>query len=64
MNSHIDGKTKLTGLLGSPVVHSISPLMHNDAFRQLNLNYVYLCFDVDNTNLKTALEGLRQINIA
>ena len=41
----IDGHTKLTGLLGSPVSHSISPLMHNEAFRLLDLNYVYLCFD-------------------
>lgn len=64
MNSYIDGHTKLTGLLGSPVSHSISPLMHNEAFRQLGLNYVYLCFDVDNTNLKTALEGLRQLGVA
>ena len=40
----IDGHTKLTGLLGSPVSHSISPLIHNEAFRLLDLNYVYLCF--------------------
>ncbi len=64
MYSYIDGHTKLTGLLGSPVSHSISPLMHNEAFRQLGLNYVYLCFDVDTSNLKTALEGLRQLGVA
>lgn len=64
MNSYIDGKTKLTGLLGSPVAHSISPLMHNEAFKQLGLNYVYLCFDVDTSNLKTALEGLRTLGVA
>ncbi len=64
MNSYIDGKTKLTGLLGSPVAHSISPMMHNEAFRQLGLNYVYLCFDVDTTNLKTVIEGMRQMNVS
>ena len=64
MNSYIDGNTKLTGLLGSPVSHSISPLMHNEAFKQLGLNYVYLCFDVDTSNLKTAIEGLRTIGVA
>lgn len=61
--NNITGKTKLTALLGSPVAHSISPLMHNEAFRLLDLDYVYLCFDVDETGLKKALEGLRTINI-
>ena len=31
----ITGKTRLTGLIGSPVAHSISPQMHNEAFRLL-----------------------------
>ena len=42
---HITGETGLTGLLGSPVAHSISPLMHNYSFQSLGLDYVYLCFD-------------------
>ena len=33
----ITGRTQLTALLGSPVAHSISPLMHNEAFSQLGL---------------------------
>ena len=32
---NITGHTGLTGLLGSPVAHSVSPLMHNEAFRYL-----------------------------
>ena len=60
----IDGHTKLTGLLGSPVAHSISPLMHNEAFRLLGLNYVYLCFDVKEDCLADTLKGLRCMNIA
>ncbi|MFQ9442986.1 MAG: quinate/shikimate dehydrogenase, partial [Eubacterium ventriosum] len=43
--SEITGHTRLTGLLGSPVSHSKSPLMHNEAYRLLGLDYVYLCFD-------------------
>lgn len=62
--SEITGHTKLTGLLGSPVAHSKSPLMHNEAFRLLGLDYVYLCFDVPENNLKTAFEGLKKLNIA
>lgn len=62
-NRIITGHTGLTGLLGSPVSHSISPLMHNEAFRLLNLDYVYLCFDVGTDTLKTAVEGLKTIGI-
>ena len=46
MAYEITGHTVLTGLLGSPVAHSISPMMHNEAFRQLELDYAYLAFDV------------------
>lgn len=59
----ITGHTGLTGLLGSPVAHSISPMMHNEAFRQLNLDYVYLAFDVHKDNLKTAVEGLKTLGV-
>lgn len=59
----ITGHTVLTGLLGSPVSHSISPMMHNEAFRQLNLDYVYLAFDVGTDKLETAVEGLRALNV-
>ena len=60
---NITGHTNLYGLLGSPVSHSISPMMHNEAFNLLNLDNVYLCFDVDTSTLKTAVEGLKAIGI-
>lgn len=63
MNYEITGKTKLTGLLGSPVAHSISPQMHNEAFRQLGLDYVYLAFDVKPEQLKDAVKGLTAAGI-
>lgn len=59
----ITGHTRLTGLLGSPVSHSISPMMHNEAFKQLDLDYVYLAFDVNADNMQTAVEGLRTLNV-
>lgn len=62
--NEITGHTKLTGLLGSPVAHSKSPLMHNESYRILGLDYVYLCFDVPENNLETAFEGLKKLNIA
>ena len=57
----ISGHTQLTGLLGSPVSHSISPLMHNEAFRLLGLDYAYLCFDVAENSLPDAVQGLRAL---
>lgn len=63
MDRTITGHTKLTGLLGSPVAHSISPMMHNEAFRQLGLDYAYLAFDVGTDKLSAAVEGLRALNV-
>ncbi len=57
----ITGKTTLTGLIGSPVKHSISPQMHNEAFRQLNLDYAYLAFDLADSDLETAVRGLQAL---
>lgn len=62
MNNQITGHTRLTGLLGSPVSHSISPLMHNEAFHLLGLDYAYLCFDVNEKKLPEAVAGMRALN--
>lgn len=58
---NITGHTVLTGLLGSPVAHSISPMMHNLSFEALGLDYIYLCFDVGTDNLETVVNGLRKM---
>jgi shikimate dehydrogenase len=63
MIERITGHTILTGLLGSPVSHSISPMMHNESFKLLNLDYAYLAFDVGTDNLKTAIEGLKVLGV-
>lgn len=55
----ITGHTKLVCLLGSPVAHSVSPMMHNAAFEALSLPYRYLCFDVKENSMKQAVEALR-----
>ena len=59
----INAKTKLIGLLGHPVEHSFSPIMHNAAFRDKNLNYVYLAFDVLSENLKYVIDGAKAMGI-
>lgn len=63
MTIPITGHTGFTGLLGSPVSHSISPMMHNESFRTLGLDYVYLCFDVNEERLDTTVAGFRAAGI-
>jgi shikimate dehydrogenase len=60
--SGIDAHTRLCGLIGNPVEHSLSPAIHNAAFRELDLNYVYLAFKVE--NLPAAIDGLRALGNA
>jgi shikimate dehydrogenase len=55
----INAKTQLCGLLGNPVDHSLSPAIHNAAFRQLGLNFVYLAFPVQ--DLEPAIRGIRAL---
>ncbi|RME68345.1 MAG: shikimate dehydrogenase [Nitrospirae bacterium] len=57
----IDGHTKLTGIIGYPVRHSLSPLMHNSAFESLGLNYCYVPMEVPPELLKDAISGLRAL---
>lgn len=59
----ITGHTKLFGVLGTPIAHSISPQMHNEAFRQLGLDCVYVAFEVGEEDMKTVVEGLRALNV-
>ncbi len=59
----ITGKTKIVGLLGCPVEHSLSPAMHNAAFEHLKLNYCYVTFLVVPDMLEDALKGIRALNL-
>lgn len=62
MTNRIQGTTKLIGLLGNPLKHSMSPHMHNSAFEKLGLDYVYLCFEVEQGHVKEGLEALKTFN--
>lgn len=59
----ITGTTSLYGLLGSPVQHSKSPLMHNLSFQYHHLDSVYLCFEVAEKDLECAVNGLKAAGI-
>ena len=60
---NIKGSTNIVGLIGHPVEHSFSPPMHNAAFKALDMDYAYVAFDVDPSDLKSAIEGAQSLNI-
>ena len=60
----VDGKTKLVGLLATPIGHSLSPQMHNLGYTLKDLNYAYMAFEVGNESLEKAVEGLKAIGVA
>jgi shikimate dehydrogenase len=55
----ISGKTRVCAIIGNPVEHSLSPVMHNAAFEELKLNLVYVAFTVMRNELKEAILGAR-----
>ena len=59
----ISGKTRLCGVIGDPVEHSMSPVMHNAAFREAGIDYLYAPFRVKKAELGQAIEGMRALNI-
>lgn len=59
----ITGKTKLLGVIGHPIEHSLSPVMHNAALAALNLDYAYLPFAIAPANLPRALDGFEAIGL-
>jgi shikimate dehydrogenase len=60
----ITAKTKVTGLIGYPVEHSLSPVMHNSAFEALELDYCYVTFSVEPSRLEEAIRGIKALGIA
>lgn len=59
----IDGKTRLYGLLGNPVSHSLSPFIHNEGFRRLSINARYMAFLVEEKELESTLSALRKMQV-
>ena len=59
----ITGRTKLLGIIGDPVEHSLSPLMQNVAIAELKLDYIYVPFPVQNNKLEEALAGFTAIDL-
>jgi shikimate dehydrogenase len=57
----ISGKTSVCAIIGDPVEHSLSPAIHNAAFKELKLNLVYVAFTVTKNELKEAISGAKTL---
>jgi shikimate dehydrogenase len=61
MELSINGKTRLAGLIGDPVAHTLSPAMHNAAFKELGLDAVYVPFPCPCSGVKRLLQTLTDL---
>jgi shikimate dehydrogenase len=59
----ISGKTRLCGVVGDPIEHTLSPTIHNAAFNHLKLDFVFLAFHVRAAELENAIRGMRSLGI-
>lgn len=59
----ITGKTKLLGVIGHPIEHSLSPVMHNAAIAHLGVDYAYLPFPIKPEDLPQAIAGFAAIGV-
>ncbi len=60
----ITGSTRVAAVIGAPVRHSLSPALHNAAFAQLGLDWVYVAFHVQHGEAQHAIDAMRTLGIA
>jgi shikimate dehydrogenase len=63
MKKEINGKTKIIGVIGKNIKNSLSPLFHNQIILKHSLNFCYLPFQVAETDLSKAIQGIKALNI-
>ena len=59
----ISGKTRICGVIGDPIEHTLSPIIHNAAFEALEIDYLFLAFRVKSEDVEKAMSGMRALNI-
>lgn len=59
----INAETRLCGLIGNPVRHSVSPLIHNQLSKMLDINMAYVTFPVEDDNVEAAVKGAFALDI-
>lgn len=60
---NVSGKTKITGIFGYPIEHTLSPFMHNAAFESLGMDICYIAFKVSPESLQEAVKAVRNLNL-
>jgi shikimate dehydrogenase len=60
----ISGSTRLVGIIGWPVVHSLSPVIHNAAFAALDMDWAYVPLPVPPGRLEDAVRGIAAAGFA
>ncbi len=60
----VKSTTSLYGIFGHPVEHSLSPVMHNNGFSELDLDCVYVAFDILPSNIGEAVSAVRSLGIS
>ena len=63
MTERLSGHTELIGLMATPIRHSLSPTMHNEAFAKLGLDYAYLAFEVGTDQLENGIQAIRALGM-
>ncbi|HEY8891821.1 MAG TPA: shikimate dehydrogenase [Clostridium sp.] len=63
MAERITGHTELIGLMATPIRHSLSPIMHNETFAKLGLDYAYLAFEVGDGQLEDGIKAIRALGM-
>lgn len=63
-NIPISGKTKVYGVMGYPISHTFSPMMHNAAFEKLGIDAVYVSFAVRPDEIKKAIAGIKTLGLS
>jgi shikimate dehydrogenase len=59
----ITGQTRVAGVIGDPVRHSLSPTIHNAAFAAAGLDWAFLAFEVPRGEASVAIAGMRALGI-
>ena len=59
----ISGKTRVCGVIGNPIEHTLSPIMYNAAFKAFKLDFAFLAFKVKAADVEKAVSGMRALGI-
>ncbi len=60
----VEGTTRVVGIFGDPVDHSLSPRMHNAAYAELGLDYVYVPLHTTESHLRRAVRAIHVLDLA